>query len=238
MYQRVVRLRPALLPVGAILSLALVLPWAVAGASHNPVVQALQWLVFGVATPALLALGWGAPAIRARRLMPFRPRPALIAAVTLLPYLALIIAWRLPAAVAAQAGSEAYTILEMVTLVAVGYVLWTALTGGAPPASTLPRPLRAAMAAVAMWTIWVIAYITGMSVTGLTHAQAGADSRELAVAIMWAVPAVCYLPVIYVMMMRWLGEREDAGDETGRPPANPRWPEADGSLRPPRGWNR
>jgi len=232
------RLRPALAPAGAILSLVLVLPPAVSDASHSPVVQALQWLVFAVATPALLAVGPAAPMIRVGRLRPFPSQPGLIAAITLVPYLILVIAWRLPAAVAAQAGSQGLTILEMVTLTAAGYLLWTALIGGAPPATPLPRPLRAAMAAVAMWATWVIAYITGMSVTGLTHAQAGADSRELAVAIMWAVPAVCYLPVIYVMMMRWLGEREDAGDETGRPPANPRWPEADGSLRPPRGWNR
>jgi len=238
MYRRLVRLRPALWPAGAILSLALVLPPAVGDASHNPVVQALQWLAFAVATPALLVVGGAVPQVRVRRLARFRLQPAVIAALTLLPYLVLVVAWRLPAAVAALAGSQALTVLEMVTLIAGGYVLWAALIGGDPAASPLPRPLRAAMAAVAMWTIWVIAYITGMSATGLTHAQAGANGRELAVAIMWAVAAVCYVPVVYVMMMRWLGGRDEAGAEAVRQARDPAWPEPGSSLPPPRGWSR
>jgi len=237
-HRRLARLRPVLGPAGVILSLALVLPPAVGDAGHNPVIQALQWLVFAVATPALLALGWGAPVIRARRLMPFRPQPALVAAMGLLPYLVLVVAWRLPAAVAAQAGSAGLTVLEMVTLVAAGYLLWAALIGGAPAAGPLPRPLRAAMAAVAMWTVWVIAYITGMSVTGLTHAQAGADSRELAVGVMWAVSAVCYVPVVYVLMMRWLGARDEADLDAGQQPDGQPWPQPDRPLPPPRGWSR
>jgi cytochrome c oxidase assembly factor CtaG len=238
MDRRLLRLRPAVGPAGVILSLALVLPPAVSDASHTPVVQALQWLVFAVATPALLAVGWGAPVIRLRPLTRFRPQPALSAAMTLLPYLVLVVAWRLPVAVTAQAGSEGLTILEMATLVAVGYILWVALIGGTPAASALPRPLRAAMAAVAMWTIWVIAYITGMSVTGLTHAEAGADGRELAVAIMWAVSAVCYVPVVYVMMMRWLGTRDEADLVGEQRPEELEWPGPGSSLPPPRGWSR
>lgn len=238
MYRRFVRLRPVLWPAGAILALALALPPVVGEASRNPVVQALQWLAFAVATPALLAVGRAVPEIRVRPLATSRPRPGLIAAMMLLPYLILIVAWRLPAVTAALAGSEGLTALEMVTLVAVGYVLWAVLVGGAPAARPLPRPLRAAMAAVAMWTIWVIAYVTGMSVTGLTHAHSGADGRELAVAIMWAVPAVCYVPVVYVMMMRWLGARDEADLDAGLQPEAPAWPQSDSPLPPPRGWSR
>jgi hypothetical protein len=94
------------------------------------------------------------------------------------------------------------------------------------------------MAAVAMWTIWVIAYITGMSVTGVTHAQAGANSRELAVAMMWAVAALCYVPVVYVMMMRWLGARDEAGLDVGRQQEELLQPQPDRPLPPPRGWSR
>lgn len=170
--------------------------------------------------------------------MPFRLQPTIVAAVTLLPYLTLIIAWRVPTAVAALAGSEGLTILEMATLVAAGYTLWAALIGGAKAASRLPRPLRAAMAAVAMWTIWVIAYITGMSVTGLTHAEAGPGGRELAVGIMWAVPALCYVPVVFVMMMRWLGACDGADTDPVRQPEDLGWPQPGSPLPPPRGWNR
>jgi cytochrome c oxidase assembly factor CtaG len=238
MRRRLVGLRLVLGPAGVILALALVLPPAVGDASHNAVVQALQWLVFAVATPALLALGRAAPMIRVRRLMPFPSQPGLIAAVTLLPYLVLVVAWRLPAAVTAQAGSQGLTVLEMVTLVPAGYLLWAALIGRAPAARPLSRPHRAAMAAIAMWTIWVIAYITGMSVTGLTHARAGADSRELAVGIMWAVSAVCYVPVVYVLLMRWLGARDEADLDAGQQPEELAWPQPGSQLPPPRGWGR
>jgi mannose-6-phosphate isomerase-like protein (cupin superfamily) len=61
------------------------------------------------------------------------------------------------------------------------------------------------MAALAMWAIWVLAYIIGMSsgtrfaaynhATG--HGLCAAADQQLAVAIMWAVPALCFPPVIY-----------------------------------------
>ena len=83
------------------------------------------------------------------------------------------------------------------------------------------------MAAAAMWTIWVLAYLTGMSAAswfaayhhGAPGSLSAAADQQIAVAILWAVPALCFLPVIYVMVIAWLGgTASSAGNE--RPAAS------------------
>ena len=97
------------------------------------------------------------------------------------------------------------------------------------------------MAAAAMWTIWVLAYLTGMSGAswfaayhhGAPGSLSAAADQQIAVAILWAVPALCFLPVIYVMVIAWLGgPASSAGNE--RPAASSSTPA--GRPRPPRGW--
>ena len=55
--------------------------------------------------------------------------------------------------------------VEMITLLAAGTGIWAELTGGRAAPGQLRRPARAAAAAAATWTIWVLAYLTGMSRT-------------------------------------------------------------------------
>src|SRR5258708_7789937 len=106
------------------------------------------------------------------------------------------------------------------------------------------RPLRAVFAAAAMWTIWVVAYILGFSQVAWFSAYAHAAGlspvvdQEIATGIMWAVPALCFIPVVYVCAMTWLKDTEDADEglraivQAERPQPGPgRWP------RPPRGWD-
>ena len=128
--------------------------------------------------------------------------------------------------------------LPAAAIVLTGIALWAELAGPARDQPRASRPLRAAMAALSMWTIWIIAYITGMS---SAHAPGAGLStvtdQQIGVAIMWAVPAVCFLPVIYALMISWLGERDDPDREL-------RESDGHGSLlsglaaapRPPRGW--
>jgi hypothetical protein len=170
-------------------------------------------------------------------------RAAGAAAAKVLLFVALVITWRLPAVLGALARHPALTAAEMVTLACAGAAVWIDLTAAPPSRRPLPRPLRAAMAAAAMWTIWIAAYITGMS--GATsipagpagHAVTAATQRQFGVAVMWAVPAIFFVPVVYGMLIRWLGEPDDpdAGLHAAAPPAST-VTGLSRSPRPPRGW--
>jgi hypothetical protein len=239
-----VRAMPCLTPAAAALSLAAALPPAGSYARQDAFAQALQFVIFAVPVPALLVLGvssWLGQAARRgsgpgassgrwkRAALPgprFLARPSGLragtahraagaAAAKVLLFAALVITWRLPAVLAALTRYPALTAAEMLTLAYAGSAVWIDLIAAAP----LPRPLRAAIAAVAMWTIWIVAYITGMS--GATSIPAGpvpdavtaATQRQLGVAVMWAVPAIFFVPVVYAMLIRWLGERDQPDAE-------------------------
>ena len=133
----------------------------------------------------------------------------------------------------------------MVTLIAAGSALWLELVQSPPLLPGLSRPQRAAMAAASMWTIWVLAYITGMSkvawpaayshATG--HGLSSAADQQFAVAVMWAVPALCFPPVIYGMIIAWLRDSADPDEELREASAgDPAAGGLSGVPRPPRGW--
>jgi hypothetical protein len=232
--------------VAVLLAIAVALPPIETDARRYAVAQAAQFVVFAVVVPALLAIGWPTRlrAILGRR--PAKPaglvhQPAVRATVSLLPFVVLAIAWRLPGALNSVERDPALTAAEFVTLAAAGTALWLELTGGLGAGEPLPRPLRAAMAAVAMWTIWAVAYVTGMSVGAIASAQAGSLSavtdRELAVAALWAVPGICFVPVVYATLMRWLGDRDSGDPAMSASAAHAHAAGAAASPpRPPRGW--
>ena len=168
-----VRLRPMLAVVAVVLILAMLLP-AESYARHYAFVETLQFVIFAVAAPALLVLGgpWrflrltrrqGSSPGPIRRFTPSRWPGVSRPAAVLVAFIALVIAWRLPVTVNALPSDPALTVAEAVTLLASGSAVWLELVESAPLLPGLSRPQRAAMAAAAMWTIWVLAYITGMS---------------------------------------------------------------------------
>src|SRR6185437_15857541 len=65
------------------------------------------------------------------------------------------------------------------------------------------------------------AYITGMSRSawpvGYGHPAMRSISiaadQQIGVAIMWAVPALCFAPLFYGLLMTWLGEHDDPDRE-------------------------
>jgi len=220
----------------------MLLPPIAAYARQFVFVQALQFVIFAVAGPAVLVLAipWrtGPP----RPPGAGRPRgPAARAAIRLAAFIVLAVTWRLPASVNALARHPALAAAEMITLLAAGLGIWAELAGIRPGPGQLPRPARAALAAAAMWTIWILAYLTGMSGTpgfaayhhGAPGGLGAAADQQIATAILWAVPALCFLPVLYVTVIAWLGgTTSPAGHQGPAGPAGPpgSWP------RPPRGW--
>jgi cytochrome c oxidase assembly factor CtaG len=225
-----------------ILITSMLLPPAAGYGRQYAFAQALQFVIFAVAGPALLALG-----TRWRTLAPrlagggLPRRPAARAAIRLVAFIAVAITWRLPVTVNALARHPALAVAEMITLLAAGTGIWAELAGPPPARGQLPRPARAATAAAAMWTIWILGYITGMSGTswfaayhhGAPGGLGAAADQQIAVAILWAVPALCFLPVLYVTVIAWLGGgTSPAGNQ--HPAASVSTPGA--RLRPPRGW--
>jgi cytochrome c oxidase assembly factor CtaG len=249
------RLRPWLTVAGAVATLVMLLPPVGTYAREYAFAQALQFAIFAVAAPALLVIGAPArisaasawPGSIARRVLgrpghrgqPSETTVIRLAALRLAAFMALVIVWRLPGTTRALAANPALALLEMVTLEAAGIALWVELAGPASDdGSRTSRPLRVAIAALSMWTIWIIAYITGMSSTRASGSRLGTvTDQQIGVAIMWAVPAVCFVPLIYALMISWLGERDDPdrelreADGHGSPLTG-----LAGAPRPPRGW--
>ncbi len=226
---------------GVILIAGTLLPPAAGYARQYAYAQALQFVIFAVAGPALLALAIPRRARPQRLPGDSRPRrPAARAAGRLIAFVAVAATWRLPAMISALARDPALAAAEMITLLAVGMGIWVELAGPQPASRQLPPPARAAMAAAATWTIWVLAYLTGMSGTswfaayhrGAPGGLSAAADQQIATAILWAVPAACFLPVVFVTVIAWLGGAGPAVDQ--RPAASASTP---GALpRAPRGW--
>jgi cytochrome c oxidase assembly factor CtaG len=161
----------------------------------------------------------------------------------LLAFIAAAVAWRLPVTVDALATVPGLALVELVTLGGAGTVLWLELVESPPVLPHLSRPQRAAFAALAMWTLWILGYVLGFSqvawYTAVSH-PAGLSAvvdQEIATGLMWAVPAVCFAPVVFVAALTWLKDTEDPDEglraivRAERRPGHGRWP------RPPRGWD-
>jgi cytochrome c oxidase assembly factor CtaG len=168
-------------------------------------------------------------------------RGTLRAWACLVGFIAAVIAWRLPVAVNALASHPILTVAEAVILVAAGCGLWLELVESPPMLPGISRPLRAAFAALAMWSIWALAYIMGFSrgawftafAHGSGHGLGTVAEQQIAAGILWAVPALCFVPVVFVSWITWLRDSSDADAELRDVPS------ADGQtppLRPPRGW--
>jgi cytochrome c oxidase assembly factor CtaG len=248
------RLRPGLAVVAVVLILVMLLP-VESYARRYAFAETLQFVTLAVAVPGLLVLSmpWRFP--RLTRQQNSSPGPAgrftlsrwpgvSRPAAVLMAFIAAVIAWRLPVAVNALPGDPALAVAEAVTLLATGTGVWRELAKP-PPLSGLSRPQRAAMAAAAMWAIWVLAYIMGMSrgawFAAYRHAGHGlstAADQQFAVAIMWAVPALCFAPFIYGTLIAWIGGSEDLDHDLRKAVHEPARPGLGGPPRPPRGWRR
>jgi len=183
--------------------------------------ESIQFCVFALAAPALAVLGapWSTVSIGAGRLRrraevngSGRRLPPFSAAVCyLIAWVVACVAWRLPPVLDGLARHPVLAAAEAVTLCAAGTGLWLVLVGSPPQAQRLARPQRAVIAALAMWSIWVIAYILGFARDSVVHAYDGAGSHLVTVAdqeitafVLWAAAAFAFLPVVFTAVITWL----------------------------------
>ncbi len=110
--------------------------------------------------------------------------------------------------------------VEALTLVGAGAGLWLELIGSPPFAPRLARPKRIALAAVAMWTIWVTAYLVGLAhapvYRAYAHVPGGALSvwadQAITTGVLWLTALCAFLPVIFSNLVLWLRSDEDADE--------------------------
>lgn len=136
-------------------------------------------------------------------------------------FAAVAVAWRLPPVIDAVARHPGLAVAELASLLITGVALWLELVPSSPFRPRGRGLHLAVIAAFAMWLIWVVAYILGMATHGVFHAyryhpggplSAVAD-QELATAVLWAVAAACFMPVIFTSAHRWLHDGDDVEAE-------------------------
>jgi cytochrome c oxidase assembly factor CtaG len=212
-------------------------------------VESIQYCLFAISIPALLVAGapWrriglasrstyqfnadgiSAPATRAlwldRVAMSRVGRPAVHRAYVLGTLFCLsAIMWRTVPAVNALVHHPWLAPVESVMLVGVGVALWLDLVESAPLRPGTTRPYRIGMSAMAMWTIWVLAYLSAMSarpwygafahVAG--HHLSSDIDQQISAGCMWFLSAGAFLPVIFWNLVHWLQSEEDPDDELYR----------------------
>jgi cytochrome c oxidase assembly factor CtaG len=246
---RTYQLDRALLFVGAvILFIACLVPPFSSYARRYEFVEALQFAILAVVVPVLVVSGspWrllriaahlppedrdnagsGANSLRLvdelaahRRRHPEALRSVLFASL----FLAGVTLWRIPLTVDALVRHPWLVGVEAVTLLMVGVGLWLELIESPPLSPRLSRPNRVALAAVSMWTIWVLAYLVGLSHGAWYHAYSHHPGRglslsadqQLTTGMMWFVCGCAFIPVIFWNLTRWLQSEEDPDVELHR----------------------
>jgi len=260
------RIRPWLAPIAVVAAAVVLLPPVGASARHYVFAQAAQFAVLAVVVPALVVLG--APwRLRVTRRAPLsRPAAGAAAAgsdpspgradrfamirshrqgtlrawLVLVVFIAVALAWRLPAVVNATVRHPALTAAQAVCLIAAGCALWLELVPSPPLLPRTTRPQRAAFAALPMWAIWASAYVMGFSRTAWFSALARPPGhglgivadQQIAAFLLFAISGLAFVPVVYGSLLTWLRDSADPDDELREvsSPGRPAMP------RPPRGW--
>jgi cytochrome c oxidase assembly factor CtaG len=212
-----------------LMALVLVPPMAGVAQQHDWA-EALQFVVLALVGPALCVagapwdlIGLSRPAMAlagARRRHPERLRSFTLVGAAL----ACMVAWRLPPAVNRLHSGGWPLALEAVSLGVAGVVLWLECVTSPPLVPRSTRPVRIALCALSMWTIWVLAYLVAMAKGDwyqAYHHGAGsglslAMDQQLTAGVMWGVAGACFIPLIFWNLLQWLRSEEDPDEELQR----------------------
>ena len=243
------RFRGVVAVVGIVAWLIALTPPLSSWASRYEVAQAIQFAVFAMVVPALLVTGapWrriglssaerlrlgddgtifspGNPRVIDRVALRARRRRGHVHIFTVgIIFLALVVGWRTAPAVNALVRHPWLAVLESVTLVVGGVLVWLSIVESPPVAPSTTRPFRIGVAAVSMWTVWIVAYLDGMSQTSwyeAFHHVAGRGlsltaDQQLSAGSLWLVSAAVFMPVVFWNLIHWLQSEEDPNDELTR----------------------
>lgn len=202
-----------LLAAGVLLVAVSLAPPLATLARRSLIAETAQFSMLSMLCPALIVLGAPWAALRlsrwADRLAVSRDRSPSFgrATVFLAAFIGVSVAWRLPPTLGALARLPWLVAAEAVTLLAAGAGLWLELVHSPPLAPRLSLPQRAAIAAAAMWSVWIAGYALGFSnrLEVPAYAAGAVGAQEVAVGLVWGVAGACFLPVIFAAMVAWLG---------------------------------
>jgi cytochrome c oxidase assembly factor CtaG len=193
-------------------------------------VEALQFAALGVVVPALFTAGAG---WRALGLGPFVERLAAMRKRHPEPWrttvfvgieLAAFVVWRIPVTVNWLSGNGQRALLEALVLLPAGVGFWLECIESPPLSPRTTRPVRMVVAAAGMWTVWVLAYLVGLSHVAWYRAYphplgAGpslAADQQVTTGVLWFVSSCAFAPIVFWNLVLWLHSEEDPDQELYR----------------------
>jgi len=238
------RARIALCALAAVVLVGALVPPLSTVARRVEVLEALQFALLAIAVPSLVVLGapWrllglatppgGAadtegvevlerPKVADRAAAARRRHPAVTrSAAYLLLQMAVVVVWRIPATVDALARHWWLALIEAISLVTAGIGLWLEMVESPPFSPRLARSNRIAIAALCMWTVWITAYLVGLSHVSVYRSYPHVVGRDLSVSadqalatgVLWLTSLCAFVPVIFANLVLWLRSDEDPDD--------------------------
>lgn len=231
---------------GVVLWVLILTPPALNLTSEYEFAQSVQFCFFAIVIPALLVLGgpwrWfnlttletaivdndgqAITPLPSHFLDRYAQRRSLTkgyhrAVIFLVIFVGQAILWRSAPVVDALIRHPGLSIVESFALIVGGAFFWLELVEAAPFRPTTARPYRIGVSAIAMWTVWVIAYLMAMSpsswYSGYRHVPdrlfSLAMDQQITTALMWFISASAFLPIIFANLNRWLQSEDDPDEE-------------------------
>lgn len=139
-------------------------------------------------------------------------------------FTALTIFWRVAPVVNFVVRHNWLTLIESLSLVATGALLFSDLIESPPVTPATTRPYRIGISAGVMWSAWVVSYLSAMShapwysvfrhVAG--HGLSLATDQQLSAGFTWFISGVVFVPIIFWNLIQWLQSDEDPNEEMGK----------------------
>jgi cytochrome c oxidase assembly factor CtaG len=228
--RRIPVLRTAWSGIAVLVVVAVLVPPFSRWARSYEWVEALQFAALAVVAPALFTAGAGWRAVglgsfverlaAMRRRHPEPWRTTVFVGIDL----AVFVVWRIPVTVDWLAGSGSRALLEAFVVLPAGAGFWLECIESPPLSPRTTRPVRMVVAAAGMWTVWVLAYLIGLShaswYTAYPHpVGAGlslAADQQVTTGVLWFVSACAFAPVVFWNLVSWLHSEEDPDQELYR----------------------
>jgi cytochrome c oxidase assembly factor CtaG len=179
---------------------------------HLEYVQAIQFAVFAIVAPLLgVLIGAGAQ---------FSARHSAAWDVSLVAlYVALVVFFRSPVVVNQLVHTPLLTGVEAIVLNLVAVRAWASLHSSRHSASSLTSLERLISCTLVMWTIWIMAYLVGLSHSSWYrsfdhgHWLSVSADQQLTTGLLWAISAAAFMPFIFKNLYNWLRSEETPTDE-------------------------